>query len=84
MMILFVCIECGRTFEHPTYWEEKHNLDTPPYERFTGCPYCKGAYVEAHTCECCDNWIITERYIKTADGKRYCENCFCVLDLEDE
>ena len=84
MMILFVCIECGRTFEEPIYWEERHGLDSPPYEQYSGCPHCQGSYVEAYECDCCNKWITTETYIKTEDNKRYCENCFCILNLGDE
>jgi hypothetical protein len=84
MIILFACIECREVFEEPIYWEETHGLDTPPYERWSGCPYCKGSYVELYKCSCCDEWIITDGYVKTEDDKRYCNDCFCVLDLGDE
>ena len=83
MIILFVCLECGNVFEEPYEWEETHNLDSPPYEQWSGCPYCKGDYVKAHRCNCCDEWI-TDSYIKTDDDKRYCENCFTKINLGDE
>ena len=84
MIILFVCIECGRTFEEPVYWTERHGLDAPPYERLSGCPHCQGSYTEAYECDCCNEWITTETYVKTEDGKRYCEDCFCLFNLGDE
>ena len=83
MIILFVCIECGNVFEDPKYWRETHSLDTPPYEEWSGCPKCHGAYTEAHKCDCCDEWI-DDTYIKTDDDKRYCLNCYQVMDLGDE
>ena len=80
---MFVCIECGRVFEEPVSWEEKHGLDSPPYEELTGCPYCYGAYTEAYRCVCCDEFI-SDNYIKTEDDKRYCNNCFTHMKLGEE
>lgn len=42
-----------------------------------------GTYAEAHECDCCGEWI-TGDYIKTKDGKRYCENCYTTMELGDE
>lgn len=41
----YTCLDCGKTFDDPKRWEERHGLDSPPYEDFSGCPYCGGAYV---------------------------------------
>lgn len=80
---MFVCLECGHVFPEPAYWEEKHGLDTPPYEHWSGCPKCCGGYVPTHRCDCCDEWIV-DSYIKTDDGKRYCGNCFLNYELGEE
>lgn len=79
---MFVCIECGRLFDEPQYWEEKHGLDTPPYEKMSGCQFCGGAYTEAFPCDCCGEWI-TDNYIKV-DGKRYCSECCLPYELGEE
>lgn len=79
----YVCIECGTIFDEPIHWEERHGLDTPPYEQWNGSPCCHGAYTEAHKCDCCDEWI-DDVYIKTDDGKRYCLECYRVHQLGDE
>lgn len=34
------------SFERPERYVERHNLDTPPYEEFYGCPVCAGAFEE--------------------------------------
>lgn len=49
------CLECGHIFEEgeQAVWYEKHGLDTPPYERRTGCPLCKGGYEETVKCKIC-------------------------------
>lgn len=39
-------------FQEPKHYIETHGLDTPPYEHFTVCPHCGGAFVEAHRCDC--------------------------------
>ena len=80
---MFICLNCNRLFEVPRYWEEKHGLDTPPYERLSGSPCCHSSYIEAHQCDYCGDWI-TNNYIKTEDGNRYCENCFYKMELGDE
>ncbi len=80
---MFVCIECGRLFEEPTYWEETHGLDTPPYEKWSGCPICYGSYTKAHQCDCCEEWIVSD-YIKTEDDKRYCSECYQSREIGDE
>ncbi len=80
---MFVCLDCGCTFEDTRHYVEKHNLDTPPYEEWDGCPSCGGAYTEAHECDECGHWI-TGEYIKTASGQRICESCYRVMDLGDE
>jgi hypothetical protein len=81
--IMFVCIECGRLFEKPIYWEETHGLNSSPFEKWSGCPKCYGAYTEAHQCDCCDEWIIDD-YIKTEDGQRYCSECYQKHEIGDE
>ena len=80
---MFVCIECGRVFEVPNKWTEHHGLDTEPYEHWFGCPTCGGAYTEAYECNCCGEWI-TDNYIKTDNGARYCSNCIRHMELGDE
>ena len=80
---MFVCLECGRVFEEAIEWEENHGLDYGPYEKWSGCPSCKGDYVEAYPCDGCDDWI-TGQYVKLSNGERFCENCFYIMELDDE
>ena len=80
---LFVCCDCGRIFEQPMNYRERHGLDTLPYEEFSGSPCCAGAYTEAHRCDCCSEWI-TGSYVKTNDGERFCENCIISYELGEE
>jgi hypothetical protein len=80
---MLVCIECGHLFTEPIWWTEDHGLDGPPYERFYGSPCCYANYAEAKECSCCGEYI-TDKYIKTDDGERYCENCYSTYDLGEE
>ena len=82
-MSKFVCIDCGAIFEEPQHWEDRHGFDYGPFEEWSGCPYCGGAYAEAHECDCCGEWI-TGGYIKTEDEKRYCGKCYATMELGDE
>lgn len=81
---MYVCLECYNTFEHPVKWEERHGLDTPPYEQFVGSPCCYGDFTEALMCDCCGDPITTEDYITTDDGERFCEDCFRHMELGEE
>ncbi len=80
---MFICLDCGAIFCDTKHYVENHNLDTPPYEEWNGCPMCGGSYAEAHECDECEHWI-TGEYIKTASGRRVCENCYSVMDLGEE
>lgn len=86
-MSKFVCLECGCVFDEEdiTRWKEDRGeyWGSSCYEEFSGSPCCKEAYVEAHKCDICGNWI-TDTYVKTDDGKRFCNNCYRVVDLEDD
>lgn len=75
---MFTCKECGRLFEEPISWVEKHNLDGPPYEVLYGCPFCDGAFDEAEKCDCCEDYIEGE-HVMTDDGKLYCKDCYVIV-----
>ena len=83
-MSTYVCLECGEIFDEDEVdvWEETHGLDYGPYESRSGCPCCGGAYVKAHRCDSCGEYINTETYVEV-DDKLYCENCFTIRRLED-
>ena len=69
---MYSCTECGNLFEEgeQATWEERHGLDSPPYEKFSGCPVCKGDYEEVYQCKECGDWHLEgELY----DG--WCEKC---------
>lgn len=79
---MYICLECGELFEEPKHYVETHNLDTPPYEEWTGCPRCGGAYTGTYRCECCEEWIDND-YIGIGD-LRYCQNCYRIYELGEE
>lgn len=37
----FFCRRCKRYFDAPKYYEEKHGLEYPPYEKIAVCPKCE-------------------------------------------
>lgn len=79
---MFVCLECGNLFNEPAYWEETHGLECGPYEKWSGCPSCYGAYTKVYICDCCNDWIVDD-YIKIED-KRYCQECCESVELGRE
>lgn len=38
----FFCKRCNRFFDELKFYDEKHGLDNPPYERVAVCPICNG------------------------------------------
>ena len=70
--MMYRCCECGNLFEEgeQAVWEETHGLDSPPYEKFSGCPVCKVDYEEVHQCKKCGDWHSDDELY---DG--WCENC---------
>ena len=74
--MMFRCCECGNLFEEgeQDVWEERHGLDSPPYEKWSGCPVCKGDYEEVHQCKKYGDWYAAdELYDELYDG--WCEKC---------
>lgn len=37
----FFCNGCHRVFKLPEFYDEKHGLDNPPFERVAVCPVCR-------------------------------------------
>ena len=70
--MMYRCCECGNLFEEgeQAVWEERHGLDSPPYEKWSGCPVCKGDYEEVHQCKGCGDWHSEDELY---DG--WCEKC---------
>lgn len=70
--MMFKCESCGHLFEEgeQAVWEERHGLDTPPYEQWDGCPVCKGGYEEVRQCKECDDW-----YTEVELYEGWCESC---------
>ena len=69
---MYRCCECGNLFEEgeQAVWEEHHGLDSPPYEKFSGCPVCRGDYEEVHQCKKCGDWHSEDELY---DG--WCDDC---------
>lgn len=82
---MYVCLDCNRLFTIPVTWRESRGeyFGYPTYEEFMGSPCCKGNYVEAKECSCCGDYI-TDTFIKTDDGKRYCKDCCTHMEIGDE
>lgn len=77
----YYCLECGRLFDTPKDYTERHGLDSPPYEHRSGCPYCGGDYRHFRRCDDCGKPILGE-YVVLRDGSCYCENCFDLKEME--
>ena len=70
--MMYRCCECGNLFEEgeQAVWEERHGLDSAPYEKWDGCPVCKGDYEEVYQCKKCGDWHSKDELY---DG--WCETC---------
>lgn len=73
---MYRCDNCNTVFDEPKQYEEKHNLDAPPYERYMGCPECGSSeYEEFVTCDRCGEYIACDDSI-TVGTSRVCEICY--------
>ena len=70
--MMYRCESCGHLFEEgeQAVWEERHGLDTPPYEQWSGCPLCRGGYEEVHQCKECGDWHTDDELYSG-----WCEKC---------
>lgn len=75
----YKCLECGHIFEdgEQEEWEETHGLETPPYEKMSGCPLCKGSYEETVHCSVCGGNFLDEELTGGV-----CEDC--VEEMKDQ
>ena len=62
---MYKCLECGHIFEdgEEAVWYETHGFSTPPYERWSGCPMCKGDFEETVSCLVCGGEFLEEDLI---------------------
>ena len=70
--MMYRCKECGNLFEEgeQAVWEERHGLDSPPYEKWSGCRVCYGDYEEVHQCKKCGDWHSEDELYSG-----WCEKC---------
>lgn len=70
---MYICLDCGATFDEPVHIKDNHGMEGPYYESFTQCPKCgEGDIEEATFCDQCDT-MIPVSYIKDRFG--LCEAC---------
>lgn len=76
---MYICLECGKTFEEPKTYRE----DLTPGGAFEGgafmheyyaCPYCEGAYRQAVRCDICGDYVCEEE-IEIIDKDYVCSKC---------
>lgn len=79
---MYLCLDCDALFEEPREYVETHGLDTPPYETWSGCPECAGAYVETMECSECGEWIMGE-YVELGGGMVICEKCYVIREIRN-
>lgn len=80
-MSLYICTDCGTTFDEPKEITEKHGLETPPYEKLLVCPECLGSdYDTAVVCAGC-NKEMSSVGCYYLNNKHYCNKCFLTLEI---
>ena len=53
---MYYCFDCNRKFEKPLIINERHGLSSPPFEKFSVCPFCESTdfkEISASYCRCC-------------------------------
>jgi len=83
-MSLYICTDCGATFDEPKEVTETHGLETPPYEKLLVCPECLSSdYDTAVMCGRCKT-AVPSAGCYFVDNTHYCTKCFATLDLTDK
>lgn len=71
---MYKCVECGNLFEEgeEAFWEESRGefWGRPCSETLSGCPVCKGSYLETVACKICGSHHLEDELV---DG--VCEEC---------
>ena len=82
----YICIDCRRQFDEPRVYEERHGLETGPYEKMSCCPFCGGGYEEAVECDECGKVIPeSEACFSEPWHKTLCPECYqAEEDAEEE
>lgn len=71
---MYICNNCMAVFSRPDTIQEKHGLDSPPYETVPVCPTCHDPDIaEAMECEDCGCWVPS--FFETKSGHIYCKDC---------
>lgn len=80
----YICLECEGEFDEPKKTTERHNVDSPPYEKFLVCPYCGGQYVPKHTCVHCGHTLTDVYLFVKMTGERICKDCVIEYQFGEE
>lgn len=84
---MYVCLSCRHVFDEDevAVWSEGRGefWGMSCSESISGCPRCKGDYVETYLCDSCGEWI-DGPYIKLESGERICKNCYTTYELGEE
>ena len=65
----YTCVECYISFDEPKEFCESHG------ENYDACPTCGGDYRQSRFCDACARRM-TNDYIKTTAGHRFCGRCY--------
>jgi hypothetical protein len=70
---MYICLDCGATFDEPSRFAESHGMEGPYREFFSLCPCCgEPGFEEATFCDECDAMIPVSY---TTDRFGLCETC---------
>ena len=79
---MYYCDSCGARFETPKIIKEKHGMDWGPYEEVPVCLVCnESMMIKMVKCSCCGEYT-PQRYVRTDDGRIYCDECFVMEEPE--
>lgn len=67
---MFYCVDCGHNFEKPKKSLERHNLNTPPFEKIYICPKCNSNNIKEKSIRYCRYCGRTLKY----NTDKYCND----------
>lgn len=80
---MYICLECGYTFDQPHRFCETHGFDHGPYEEWNSCPNCGGSFDEAVYCDGCGEYGPASSMHETPGGM-FCDDCYYNNGLDED
>lgn len=84
----YICLSCHQLFDEPYEYEERHGLESGPFEHWSVSPCCHDGYEEAsewRECDRCGAWhpkCLSAQSNSPFSNEMLCPDCFAAEEAE--